>query len=95
MNWVKALLLLSVLVLGCADLATTNRILELGFGEANPFMQMAQAWFGVWWLIPKLGLTYLVIALLWRSESLAQRALVVAFCSTPVINNLVILAGAS
>ena len=95
MNWVKALLLLSVLLLGCADFATTNRILELGFGEANPFMEMAQTWFGAWWLIPKLGLTYLVIALLWRSESLFRIALVVAFCSTPVINNLVIIAGAS
>ncbi|HEX7922630.1 MAG TPA: DUF5658 family protein [Bradyrhizobium sp.] len=95
MNWVKALLLLSVLLLGCADLATTNRILELGFNEANPFMEMAQTWFGAWWLIPKLGLTYLVIALLWRSQSLSRIALVVAFCSTPVINNLVILAGAS
>ena len=95
MNWVKALLLLSVLLLGCADLATTNRILELGFNEANPFMEMAQTWFGAWWLIPKLGLTYLVIALLWRSQSLSRIALVVAFCSTPVINNLVIIAGAS
>ncbi|WP_342721979.1 DUF5658 family protein [Bradyrhizobium sp. B097] len=95
MNWVKALLLLSVLLLGCADFATTNRILELGFGEANPFMEMAQIWFGAWWLIPKLGLTFLVIALLWRSQSLSRIALVVAFCSTPVINNLVIIAGAS
>ncbi|WP_245452719.1 DUF5658 family protein [Bradyrhizobium sp. C9] len=95
MNWVKALLLFSVLLLGCADLATTNRILELGFNEANPFMEMAQTWFGAWWLIPKLGLTYLVIALLWRSQSLSRIALVVAFCSTPVINNLVIIAGAS
>ncbi|PDT77437.1 hypothetical protein CO675_10845 [Bradyrhizobium sp. C9] len=88
-------MLFSVLLLGCADLATTNRILELGFNEANPFMEMAQTWFGAWWLIPKLGLTYLVIALLWRSQSLSRIALVVAFCSTPVINNLVIIAGAS
>ncbi|WP_223968855.1 DUF5658 family protein [Bradyrhizobium sp. RD5-C2] len=56
MNSVKALLLLSVLLLGCADFATTNKILELGFSEANPFMQMAQTWLGVWWSVPKIEL---------------------------------------
>ncbi|MGY3492309.1 DUF5658 family protein [Bradyrhizobium sp. USDA 4502] len=95
MNWVKALLVFTVLILGCADLVTTNRILDLGFGEANPFMQMAQAWFGVWWLIPKLGLTFVVMALLWLSKNLFNIAMVVAFCSTPVINNLLIIAGAN
>lgn len=95
MNWVKASLVFSVLILGCADLLTTNRILDLGFSEANPFMQMAQAWFGVWWLIPKLGLTFIAMALLWRSKNLFNIAMVVAFCSTPVVNNLLIIAGAS
>ncbi|MFK4726431.1 hypothetical protein ABIE89_007531 [Bradyrhizobium niftali] len=70
MNRVKCLLVFSALLLGCADLATTNKILELGFREANPFMQTAQAWFGVWWLIPKLGFTLVVMALLWRSKNI-------------------------
>ncbi|MGY3691732.1 hypothetical protein ACVIGA_001812 [Bradyrhizobium sp. USDA 3240] len=93
MNWVKALLLLSVLLLGCADFATTNKILELGFSEANPFMQMAQTWLGVWWLVPKLSFTLLLMALLWRSKNVFNIALVVAFCAPPVINNLLIIAG--
>ncbi|MBP2427625.1 DUF5658 family protein [Bradyrhizobium elkanii] len=95
MNWVKASLVFAVLILGCADLLTTNKILDLGFSEANPFMQMAQAWFGVWWLIPKLSLTFIAMALLWHSKNLFNIAMVVAFCSTPVINNLLIIAGAS
>ncbi|WP_229178302.1 DUF5658 family protein [Bradyrhizobium ivorense] len=95
MNWVKLFLVLVVLLIGYADLLTTNRILELGFGEANPFMHLAQTWFGVWWLIPKLGFTFVVMALLWRSKNVYNIALVVAFCSTPVINNLLLIAGAS
>ena len=94
MNLVKALLVLLVLVFGCADLATTNKILELGFGEANPFMHMVQTWFGVWWMIPKLGLTFVIMALLWRSKNVFNIALVAAFCSTPVINNALLIAGA-
>ncbi|WGS22792.1 MULTISPECIES: DUF5658 family protein [unclassified Bradyrhizobium] len=93
MNWGKAVLLLSCLFLGCADLITTNEILHLGLGELNPFMRVAQAWFGTWWLIPKLGLTYLVMWLLWRSNNIYNIALVVAFCSTPVLNNLMLIAG--
>ncbi|WGR95814.1 MULTISPECIES: DUF5658 family protein [unclassified Bradyrhizobium] len=93
MNWVKALLVLSCLLLGCADLLTTNVILHLGLGELNPFMRLAQAWLGVWWLIPKLGLTFVVAWLLWRSNNLYNIALVVAFCSTPVLNNLIVIAG--
>ncbi|WOH78248.1 DUF5658 family protein [Bradyrhizobium sp. BEA-2-5] len=95
MNFAKLVLVLSVLLLGCADLATTNKILEMGFGEANPFMHLAQTWLGAWWLIPKLGLTFVIMALLWRSKSIFNTALVVAFCSTPVINNLLLIAGAS
>lgn len=94
MNFVKALLVLFVLLLGCADLATTNKILELGFSEANPFMHMAQTWFGAWWMIPKLGLTFVIMALLWRSKNVFNIALVAAFCSTPVINNVLLIAGA-
>lgn len=95
-NWVKALLVLSCLLLGCADLVTTNVILDLGMGELNPFMRLAQTWLGVWWLIPKLGLTFLVTWLLWRSKNVYNVALVVAFCSTPVLNNLIlIIAGTS
>ena len=76
MIWVKALLVLCSLSLGYADLVTTNVILHLGLGELNPFMRLAQTSFGVWWLVPKLSLTF-----------------VVAYCSTPVINNLIIIAG--
>ncbi|MGL3214940.1 hypothetical protein ACVI1L_005960 [Bradyrhizobium sp. USDA 4516] len=95
-NCAKALLLLFCLLLGCADLVTTNVILDLGMGELNPFMSLAQTWLGVWWLIPKLGLTLLVTWLLWRSKNVYNVALVVAFCSTPVLNNLVlIVAGAN
>ncbi|WP_369722049.1 DUF5658 family protein [Bradyrhizobium sp. LLZ17] len=96
MSWIKAFLLIFCLLLGCADLVTTNVILDLGMGELNPFMRLAQTWFGVWWLIPKLGLTFLVTWLLWRSKNVYNVALVVAFCSTPVLNNLIlIVAGTS
>ena len=93
MSWVKGLLLLSCLVLGCADLLTTNVILAHGLGELNPFMSMAQASLGEWWLIPKLGLTFAVTLLLWRSNNVYNIALVVAFCCTPVLNNLVVISG--
>ncbi|MBR0875483.1 hypothetical protein JQ633_34375 [Bradyrhizobium tropiciagri] len=91
----KTLLVLSVLLLGLADLFTTNTILNLGLGELNPFMHIAQTWLGPWWLIPKLGLTYLMMWLLWRSNNPYNIALVVAFCCTPVLNNLLIIAGKS
>ncbi|WP_338831761.1 DUF5658 family protein [Bradyrhizobium sp. 27S5] len=90
---VKALLVLSILFLGCADLVTTNMILNLGLGELNPFMHIAQTWLGAWWLIPKLGLTYIMMWLLWRSTNPYNIAIVVAFCCTPVLNNLLIIAG--
>jgi len=93
MKWVKALLVLACLLLGYTDLVTTNVILHHGLGELNPFMRLAQSWFGVWWLVPKLSFTFLVIWLLWRSNNLYNIALVVAFCSTPVLNNLIIIAG--
>ncbi|WP_246230611.1 DUF5658 family protein [Bradyrhizobium cytisi] len=91
MNRVKALLLLSCLLLGCADLLTTNVILDLGMSELNPVMRLAQTWLGVWWLVPKLGLTLLLVGLLWRSKNVYNVALVVAFCSTPVLNNLLLI----
>ena len=93
MNWVKALLLLSCLILGYADLVTTNVILNHGLGELNPFMRLAQTWLGAWWLIPKLSLTFVVMWLLSRSNNLYNISLVVALCSTPVLNNLIIIAG--
>jgi hypothetical protein len=93
-NLIKTLLVLSVLMLGIADLLTTNTILNLGLHELNPFMHLAQTWFGVWWLVPKLALTYFTMWLLWRSNNPYNIAIVVAFCSTPVLNNLVIIAGA-
>ena len=72
---------------------TTNVILNHGLGELNPFMRLAQTWLGAWWLIPKLGLTFVVMWLLSRSNNLYNIALVVALCSTPVLNNLIIIAG--
>ncbi|MBR0899373.1 hypothetical protein JQ616_30855 [Bradyrhizobium tropiciagri] len=86
-------MVLFVLLLGYADLESTNVILSLGLGELNPFMHLAQTWFGVWWLVPKLGLTFLITWLLWRSNNVYNIALVVAFCSTPVLNNIAIIAG--
>jgi hypothetical protein len=93
MNRVKAFLVLSSLLLGFLDLLTTNVILDHGMGELNPFMRLAQEWLGVWWLIPKLNLTFLMAWLLWRSKNTYNIAVVVAFCSTPVLNNLIIIAG--
>ena len=93
MNWVKALLLLSCLIVEYADLVTTNVILNHGLGELNPFMRLAQTWLGAWWLIPKLSLTFAVMWLLSRSNNLYNISLVVALCSTPVLNNLIIIAG--
>ena len=93
MNWVKALLLLSCLIVQCADLVTTNVILNHGLGELNPFMRLAQTWLGAWWLIPKLSLTFVVMWLLNRSNNLYNISLIVALCSTPVLNNLIIIAG--
>ena len=93
MNWVKALLLFSCIALGCADLMTTNVILDHGLGELNPFMSAAQTWLGVWWLIPKLGLTFVMTLLLSRSNNLFNISLVVAFCCAPVLNNLVVIGG--
>lgn len=94
-NLAKTLLVISVLLLGCADLVTTNMILNLGLKELNPFMHIAQAWFGAWWLIPKLGLTFVVMWLLWRSKNPYNILIVVAFCCMPVLNNLLIIAGAN
>lgn len=91
MSWVKALLLLSTIALGCIDFLTTNVILDHGLGELNPFMHLAQTWLGVWWLIPKLGLTFVVVWLLSRSKNVYNISLVVALCSTPVLNNLIII----
>ena len=93
MNWVKALLLLSCPIVECADLVTTNVILNHGLSELNPFMRLAQTWLGAWWLIPKLSLTFVVMWLLSRSNNLYNISLVVALCSTPVLNNLIIIAG--
>jgi hypothetical protein len=93
MSSVKALLLLSCFVFGCADLLTTNVILDHGLGEANPIMAFAQTSLGEWWLIPKLGATIIVTLLLWRSNNLHNIALVVALCCTPVLNNIVVISG--
>jgi hypothetical protein len=92
MSWVKALLLLSCIVLGCADLLTTNVILELGMSEANPIMRLAQTSLGEWWLIPKLGTTFVGAWVLSLSNNLYGISAVVAFASTPVLNNIVLIA---
>jgi hypothetical protein len=92
MNWIKAILLFSTLLLGCLDLVTTNVILGHGMSEMNPVMRLAQEWLGAWWLIPKLGATFAVMWLLSRSNNVFNIALVVAFLSTPVLNNLILIA---
>jgi Domain of unknown function (DUF5658) len=91
-HWVK-MLVLSVIFLGYADLLTTNVILNHGLGELNPFMHLAQSSLGEWWLIPKLGGTCIMALLLSRSNNPYNIALVVAFCATPVLNNLVVISG--
>ena len=56
-------------------------------------MRLAQTWLGEWWILPKLSLTFAVMWLLNRSNNLYNISLVVALCSTPVLNNLIIIAG--
>ena len=86
MNWVKALLLLSCLMLAYVDLVTTNMILNHGGSELNPFIRLAQTWLGAWWLIPSLKCsTFFVMWLLNRSNNLYNISLVVALISTPVL----------
>jgi hypothetical protein len=82
-----------LLTLPCeaCDFGLSQPALDLGMGELNPFMQLAQSWFGMWSLIPKLGLTLVVTWLLWRSKNVYNVALVVAFCFTPVLNTLLLI----
>ena len=93
MGWVKTLLLLACLMVGCFDLVTTNVILDHGGVELNPFMQFAQASLGPWWIIPKLGSIFLVMWLLSRSNRPYHIAGVVAFMATPGLSNLNVIAG--
>src|SRR5947199_382909 len=88
MSCVKALLLLSCIVLGCADLLTTNVILELGMSEANPIMRLAQTSLGEWWLIPNLGTTFYRAWVPSLRNNLYGIYAVGAFASTPVLNNV-------
>jgi hypothetical protein len=92
---IKALLLVSAFLMGYADLVTTNEILRLGMGELNPFMRLAQEWLGAWWFVPKIGLTYVVMWLLWHGKSERHIAYVVALLAAPVYNNIFVLAGAN
>ena len=92
MDWIKGTLLLVCLLVGCMDFLTTNVILSHGLGELNPIMRLAQEWFGAFWFIPKLGLTFAVMWLLSKSKSHKSIALVVALVSTAVVNNIVIIA---
>ena len=92
MSWVKALLLISCMVVGCADLLTTNVILGHGLSELNPIMRLAQTSLGEWWLIPKLGTTFVGAWMLSLSNNLYGISVVVAFASTPVLNNIVLIA---
>ena len=92
MSWPKALLLLTCLTVGYADLVTTNVILDRGLaGELNPFMRFAQTWLGAWWLIPKLGCTFVVVWLLSRSNKLYHIAFAIALFSMPLLNNVIII----
>ena len=92
MTQIKAVLLLTCLLVECADLYTTNVILNHGLGELNPFMRLAQTWLGPWWLVPKLGATFIVMWLLSLSNRPRQIALLVVLLTTPVLNNLIVIA---
>src|SRR5579859_4750586 len=81
---IKGWLLVSAFLMGYSDLATTNEILRLGMGELNPFMRLTQEWLGAWWYVPKIGLTYVVMWLLWHGKSERQIAYVVALMAAPV-----------
>jgi Domain of unknown function (DUF5658) len=91
-NRIKTALLVTCLLVECADLITTNVILNHGFGELNPIMRLAQTWLGAWWLVPKLGLTFVVMWLLSLSNNLRHIAYLIALFATPVLNNLIVIA---
>jgi hypothetical protein len=90
-HWIKGTLLLTCLLIGYADLVTTNVILSHGLGELNPVMRFAQEWLGSWWFIPKLGLTFVVMWLLGQSNNYRQIALIVACVSTATVNNIFVI----
>ena len=92
MHWIKAALLLTCLLVGYADLVTTNVILNHGLGELNPFMRLTQTWLGEWWVFPKLALTFVLMFLLNRSNNSRHIAFIIAFIAMPVINNAIIIA---
>ena len=87
----KTALLAACALIGAADIVTTNVILSHGGGELNPVMALAQDWLGAWWVIPKLGATFLVIWLLSRSNNLWNIATVVGLVSTAVVSNLLVI----
>lgn len=91
MSRIKAILLLICLLVECADLFTTNVILNHGLGELNPFMRLAQTWLGPWWLVPKLGATFIVMYLLSLSNKPRHIAYLIVLLTTPVLNNLIII----
>lgn len=82
MQWTKASILLICLLVACADLVTTNTILSHGGGEANPFMHLAQTWLGPWWMVPKLGATFLIMWFLSRAKNLWHGTLIVMFMAS-------------
>ena len=86
---IKKVLLLIFVLVECADAVTTNIILSHGGGELNPFMVYAQTSLGNLWVIPKMGLAYVVLWFLSRGKKPLHIA---AVCGTTVVNNLLAIA---
>jgi hypothetical protein len=74
--WVAA----GILVLNLLDVMLTLTAISSGAAlEANPLMDMSLSWGGVWFVLVKVSLVSLGVALLWRLRrlSLAATGLVV------------------
>ena len=82
----KAALLTAFGALQIADVITTNRVLDNGGWEANPFGVLAMALLGTYWPIPKLALMAVCLACMirWKPRHLAP---FVALMGLVVANN--------
>jgi hypothetical protein len=82
----KAILLAAFSALQIADVITTERVLDNGGWEANPFGVLAMALFGTYWPIPKLVLMTICMAFMirWKPGYVAP---LVALMGLVVANN--------
>jgi Domain of unknown function (DUF5658) len=87
---VKAMLLGALALAQVGDVFTTNAVLELGGGEANPIMAWLQSSLGAGWVVPKLAATALLMFLLSRSKRPTHVAVIVALCATAPVWNLLL-----